>query len=521
MDRVPPELISKIFVHYAEGQDYPPERLQRLPIWNVCREWRYIASKTPFLTTVLLDLSLPEVEFRSVIQENPLSLFKVRMPGVMFRPSTEAEAFATAGQTILEVQSKISRLEIDWITLANRMPLTEFSTEFLGKLKGPKLRFLRLSHTVIGNFATPEISLESNLTQSLEYLEVQLIHWRPPLHQLPNLTTLKIGLVNGTSSYDLPCLTTTLRACPRLQYFTLNGRALRGSFPTDSIIPIPPVQLLHLKELSLAYFTCRQIDEILGSFEIDRSTRISIWCIKMALDDEDQYPQALVAPLEEAVTCRLIANEQLRINRLRPYLELSYSAEAGPTHSLIFGYLETVTTNDPHHFMHTLDSLPLISLKSVDLISSSLPSCEAWKICLQSKPELVHIGAHGAHGGQLVSALSKPDKGKLLCPNLRSVDFGGTWVELSTVHNLIHVRLKEAVPIHQLTLYIHDSESKTRENRLANLIEPHPSEVTLDIIRRIAEAKKEFDKEFPNLGLSDSHDETTDESDTSSEESMT
>ncbi|KZS87819.1 hypothetical protein SISNIDRAFT_296547 [Sistotremastrum niveocremeum HHB9708] len=509
MDRVPPEIISKIFVHHADNLDPPPDRLQRLSIWNVCKEWRTIALQTPFLVTALLDLSLPKVKIRSIIQENPVSYYKVRMPGVMFRPNIEEAVVASAGQTIREVQDRITKLEIDWIALANRMPLAEFSAEFLGSLKAPKLRFLRLSHTIIGNVVAPEISLESNVTEKLSYLEVQLIYWRPPLHQLPNLTTLKLGLAKGTSSYDLASLMTTLRACPRLQYFNLMGRALRGAFSTDSLVPIPPVQLPDLQELTIAYFKPRQIDEILGSIQVNPSTRISVWCIRLTPDDEVKYPQALLASLEEASTCRVLANEHLHINELTPYMEISYSAEDGPTHSLTFGYLQTVHLNDPHHVMHALDSLPLISLTSLDFSSVKLPSGEAWKEFLLGRPELTHIGVHGGRGGELISVLRPSDKDPLLCPNLRSLDLGGNLrfptgakVLLTSLNGLINFRRHELVPIHQLTLSIYDSESNTRENRVANLIDPHPSEVTLDIIRRLREAKNELDTSMRQIGFS-------------------
>ncbi|KZT41954.1 hypothetical protein SISSUDRAFT_1117353 [Sistotremastrum suecicum HHB10207 ss-3] len=502
MNRVPVEILSKIFVHYAEDQgQYPPGRVEQLPIWDVCRQWRYIASKTPFLGSAVLDLSSAEAEIRSVIQENPLSYLKVKMPGVMFRPNADAEVLKTAGQTMLEVQSKMARLEIDWIAIANRMTLPEFFNEYLGELKGPRLRFMRLSHTVIGDFATPEITLGPNLTDELEYLEVQLIQWHPPIQQLPNLTTLKIGLARGTLLYDLSSLTATLGACPHLQYFTLNGRAARGTFLTESPTPIPPVQLSELKEFSITYFTCNQIDEIFARVEIPRSARTNVRCIKTAPDDEVQCPQALATYFNEASTCRIVANGSEYIHHSAPFIDINYSTEDGPAHSLTFAFLETHHIDDYGHIMRTLHSLPLSSLEYLDLNCSRLPSDREWTSFLQTTPDLVHIGIHGGDGVGLVHALKQLVEGAPLCPDLRSLDFAGshyhsygTRVDLHTLHELIEIRRQERVPIHSLAIFIHDPEVNVKGNRIANFAESQASEVTLDIIRRIEEAKRKADE---------------------------
>ncbi|THU76244.1 hypothetical protein K435DRAFT_879484 [Dendrothele bispora CBS 962.96] len=233
ISKLPPEILSTIFLLYRDGTAYHWRTLAWIRVSHICRHWRNVALGCPALWShpnFFMSDSVPEMLLRS--KSAPLTIQLTLNYGA----SKVIEAFHTSLEHIARIR------ELSLATAGHNFeklfPRTDQAAPHLHKLILNNLSGQSLREIII----LPEDFLNGN-APCLSHLELKDFHlpWSSPL--LKNLTTLKLTCLNSQTTL-LPTseqLVEVLGRMPGLETLELKN-FLPSSSSSLSEVTLPRLQ---------------------------------------------------------------------------------------------------------------------------------------------------------------------------------------------------------------------------------------------------------------------------------------
>ncbi|KIJ20956.1 hypothetical protein PAXINDRAFT_165772 [Paxillus involutus ATCC 200175] len=276
ISRLPPEILSTIFTHYARG--YYEDTLSRagwaVPLWvnvsYICRHWRDVALNCPSLWTFLFVSSPRWTE--ELFSRSKMAPLKIRIDMGYGKQTNE-------WKFLEKVAAHAERIK----DLSLKLPCHE-AEELLPKLssRAPLLQTLHINVKRSGYLSDSPVVLHNLFnghTPALRTLELSNCHLPWSSLALSGLTSLSLCELASPSQLTVVVLVAMLRHMPNLVYLHLENALISGqsTLATQSSLNSEDLDLPHLSRFAvIAPFSA--VAAFLSRVKIPLKTAVRLRC---------------------------------------------------------------------------------------------------------------------------------------------------------------------------------------------------------------------------------------------------